>query len=64
MKTVVVGTIDLFQVSDELRNDLALVRKQIRTLVDSKPFGKHTDQDIRDYKDLRNQEESLILQLS
>lgn len=59
-----VGTIDLFEVSNELRNDLAQVRSAIKALVDAKPFGEHSEQDLRDYVNLRNQEESLILQLS
>lgn len=64
MNTVIVGTIDLFQVSNELRSELASVRASIKRLVDAKPFGEHTNQDLKDYVDLRNQEELLILQLS
>ena len=64
MNTVIAGTIDLFQVSNELRQDLAQVRATIKQLVDSRPFGEHSDQDLNDYLDLRKQEESLIAQLS
>lgn len=64
MNIVIVGTIDLFQVSNELRAELAQVRATIKTLVDNRPFGQHTSQDLKDYVNLRNQEELLILQLS
>ena len=64
MNIIIVGTIDLFQVSNELRAELASVRSTIKILVDNRPFGEHTAQDLKDYVNLRNQEELLILQLS
>lgn len=64
MNTVIVGTIDLVEVEISLLNDLSNVRLAIKTLVNARPFGEHSDQDLLDYVDLRKQEELLICQLS
>ena len=61
MRTVIVWTIDLVQVQQDVANDLLLVQQCIKDLVNSKPFGEHSKQDLLDYVDLRNQEESLKL---
>ena len=63
MRTVIAGTINVHQVESELRADLSSVKSAIRELVNNKPFGQHSEQDINDYLDLKNQEELLTLQL-
>lgn len=59
MKTVLVGTIDVFQVQQDIANDLVLVQQAIKDLVNARPFGEHTEQDLLDYVNLRHQEEEL-----
>lgn len=59
MRVVTVGTIDLFQVQQDITNDLVLVQQCIKDLVNAKPFGEHTEQDLIDYVNLRHQEENL-----
>jgi len=64
MRTVLVGTINVQEVEQSLVNELASVRESLHVLVNAKPFGEHSDQDLEDYVSLRNQEELLKLQLS
>ena len=59
MKTVLVGTIDVFQIQEDIKSDLALVQQAIKDLVNARPFGEHTEQDLLDYVNLRHQEEEL-----
>lgn len=59
MRTVLVGTIDVFQIQEDIASDLALVQQAIKNLVNARPFGEHTKQDLLDYVNLRHQEENL-----
>lgn len=63
MKIVLVGTINEFQIRQELEQELAQVKQCIIDLVNAKPFGEHSDQDLKDYLDLRQQEEQLKIDL-
>lgn len=59
MRVVLVGTIDVFQVQQDITNDLVLVQQAIKDLVNARPFGEHNEQDLLDYVNLRHQEEQL-----
>jgi uncharacterized protein (UPF0264 family) len=59
MRVVAEGTIDLFQVQQNNAVDLSLVQQAIKDLVNARPFGEHTEQDLIDYVNLRHQEELL-----
>ncbi len=54
--------LDVIEVSNELRNDLQMVQDCIKNLVNN--YTKHTREQVKDYVNLREQEEALKLQLS
>jgi hypothetical protein len=63
MTTVIVGTLNVQSVENAIQQELAMVTNTIKQLVNARPFGMHTDQDIKDYMDLRRQQENLKLQI-
>lgn len=54
--------VNVIEVSNELRNDLKMVQDCIKHLVNS--YTKHTRQQVKDYINLREQEEAIKSQLS
>jgi hypothetical protein len=54
--------LNVIEVSNELRNDLQMVQDCIKNLVNN--YTKHTKEQLKDYIDLREQEESIKSQLS
>ena len=54
--------LDVIEVSNELRNDLQMVQDCIKNLVNN--YTKHTRQQVKDYINLREQEEAIKSQLS